>query len=76
MFTTYTYQDYENAGSPLSVLLKAVEEYRSSADFQHALEASSYFRGENPAIARKTILRARKIETRDADGRRRIKTGT
>ena len=62
MFTTYTYQDYLAAEDKIALLCKAIEKFKASAEFVRALSASSYFRGENPTIARKTILRARKIE--------------
>lgn len=60
MFTTYTYQDYLAAEDKIALLCKAIEKFKASAEFVRALSASSYFRGENPTIARKTILRARK----------------
>ena len=76
MFTTYTYQDYLAAEDKIALLCKAIEKFKASAEFVRALNASSYFRGENPTIARKTILRARKIETRGTDGRRHVRAGT
>ena len=76
MFTTYTYQDYLTAEDKIALLCKAIEKFKASAEFVRALSASSYFRGENPTIARKTILRARKIETRGTDGRRHVRAGT
>lgn len=76
MFTTYTYQDYLAAEVKIALLCKAIEKFKASAEFVRALSASSYFRGENPTIARKTILRARKIETRGTDGRRHVRAGT
>ena len=76
MFTTYTYQDYLAAEDKIALLCKAIEKFKASAEFTRALNASSYFRGENPTIARKTILRARKIETRGTDGRRHVRAGT
>ena len=57
MFTTYTYQDYLAAEDKIALLCKAIEKFKASAEFVRALSASSYFRGENPTIARKTILR-------------------
>ncbi|MBE5795823.1 MAG: phage portal protein [Clostridiales bacterium] len=74
MFTTVTYQDYLGAQDQPTLLLEAVKRYKASRGFQHALEANCYFRGENTQVARKTILRARKIETRDAQGRRRVRS--
>lgn len=76
MFTTYTYQDYLAAEDKIALLCKAIEKFKASAEFVRALSASSYFRGENSTIARKTILRARKIETRGTDGRRHVRAGT
>ena len=76
MFTDVTYQDWLAAADRDKLLLTAIDRYKSSRDFRQALEAGEYFRGCNSAVARKTILRARKIETRDASGRKRIRTGT
>ena len=76
MFTDITYQDYLAASDKEALLLEAIRRYKASAAFHHALEANCYFRGENSAVARKTILRARKMEGRDASGRRRIRTAT
>lgn len=76
MFTDVTYQDWLAAADRDRLLLTAIDRYKSSRDFRGALEAGDYFRGCNAAVARKTILRARKIETRDASGRKRIRTGT
>lgn len=76
MFTDVTYQDWLAAADRDKLLLTAIDRYKASRDFRQALEAGDYFRGCNSAVARKTILRARKIETRDASGRKRIRTGT
>ena len=76
MFTDVTYQDWLAAADRDRLLLTAIDRYKASRDFRGALEAGDYFRGCNSAVARKTILRARKIETRDASGRKRIRTGT
>ncbi len=76
MFTTVTYQDYQASQDKGALLLEAVDKYRCSGEFRRALDANCYFRGENPRVARKTILRARKVETRDAQGRRRFRAGT
>lgn len=71
-----TYQDFEQAEDKLAMALGAIERYKASGEFQAALEAERYFRGENTEIGRKTVLKARKIETRDARGRRRVRSGT
>ncbi len=76
MFTDVTYQDWLAAADRDRLLLTAIDRYKASRDFRGALEAGDYFRGCNSAVARKTILRARKIETRDVSGRKRIRTGT
>ncbi len=76
MFTTFTYQDYARAPDKAALLLQAVACFRRSPEFLAALEASRYFRGENPTVAHKTILRARKLETRTPDGRKRVRAGT
>ncbi|MGN0794166.1 MAG: phage portal protein [Aristaeellaceae bacterium] len=76
MFTQVTWQDYLAAEDREALLLQAVTRFKASHDFQQALDANSYFRGENTRIACKTILRARKVETRDAQGRRRVRSAT
>lgn len=76
MFTDVTYQDWLAAQDKSGLLLTAIERYKTSPDFRQALEAGEYFRGCNASVSRKTILRARKIETRDESGRKRIRTGT
>ncbi len=76
MFTHVTWQDYLASEDRGGLLLEAVRQFKTSRGFLHALEANSYFRGENTRVARKTILRARKTETRDAQGRRRIRAAT
>ena len=76
MFTTVTWQDYLAAEDRERLLLQAVSRVRASRGFTNALEANRYFRGENTRVARKTVLRARKIESRDAQGRRRVRSAT
>ena len=56
-------------------MMEAIGRYKSSGRFLRALEAEKYFRGENTEITRKTVLKARKIETRDEKGRRRVRSG-
>ncbi len=75
MYTDVTWQDYQGAEDPLALLVRAIDRYKLSPFFRRALEAASYFRGENTAVSRKTILRARKVETRDEQGRRRVRAG-
>ena len=69
----YTYQDYEKAQDRYGFLLEAVKARRASPEFRRALEAVSYFRGENPEVARKTITRAAVSESRDESGMRRLR---
>jgi len=76
MFTDITWQDYLAAADREALLLEAIRRCKASPAFARALEANSYFRGENPAVARKTILRAHKVSTVDANGRRRARAGT
>ncbi|MGN1370568.1 MAG: phage portal protein [Aristaeellaceae bacterium] len=75
MFTDITWQDFLAASDREALLLEAIRRYKASPAFRRALEANCYFRGENTQVARKTILRARKVEGVDANGRRRVRTG-
>ena len=73
MYTTYTYQDWlatAEAERP-SLLLKIIESYKASDDFQHALVANDYFRADNREVGKKTVLRAMSVQTTDASGRTR-----
>ncbi len=72
--TPITYQTYLSSPDKGKCLLQAIRAYRVSPFFRDGLQASAYFRGENPAIAQKTVLRASKVETTDASGRRRVRT--
>ena len=76
MFTEITWQDFLCSSDKEALLREAIRRYKASPEFHHALEANCYFHGENTQVARKTILRARKIEGRDANGRHRVRTGT
>lgn len=76
MFTDITWQDYLSTQDREVLLLEAIRRYKASPGFHRALEANCYFRGENPQVARKTILRARKIEGVDTAGRHRVRAGT
>ena len=66
-----TFQDWEAAEDKDAFLLAAAAAYKLTPAFRTALDAARYFRGENTAVARKTVLRAVKVETRDEHGRRR-----
>lgn len=76
LFTAITYQDYLRATDKPALAAQAVDRYVASPEFRLALDASAYFRGENPGVARKTVLQACKIETRDENSRRRVRSGT
>ncbi len=76
IFTDITWQDYLAAEDREALLLEAAAKYKASRAFRQALEASAYFRGENTNVSRKTVLRARKIETKDDKGRTRVRTAT
>ena len=69
-----SWQDWAEREDRDAALFEAAEAHRGSAEFRRALEADAYFRGENPTVAAKTLLRAEKLETRDEDGRRRVGT--
>ena len=69
----FTWQDYQSAGDKTDALLAAITAYRHSTEFRKALEANQYFMGDNAEVARKTVLKARKMETTDANGRRRVR---
>lgn len=43
--------------------------YRSSSFFREGLDANAYFRGENPTVSRKTVLRVKKLRRKGSDGR-------
>lgn len=76
MFTTYTYQDWlaESPGKRVEKLKTIIGSYTASPEFKRALEAQSYFRGENTSVAMKTISQAHAVETKDESGRTRKKT--
>lgn len=85
MHTIPTYQQWltrcqGNPNNPpeaaIAFLLEAVDSYRLSHPFRQMLESLAYFRGENVAVGRKTVLRAQQMETVDASGRRRIRATT
>ena len=78
MYTDITYQDWQLTPEwdRPELLKKIIRQYKSSPEFRTALTANLYFRSENPVVARKTILRAKKMEYKDANGRRRVKSGT
>ena len=71
LFTAITWQDYLRSPDPRRLLPEAVRRYRSSDEFRTALDANAYFRGENPTVARKTVLRVKKLRRLGADGRTR-----
>lgn len=74
MFTVYTYQDWENTpDNEKGVLLqKIVQAYKTSRDYQSALTATKYFRGDNPEVMQKTILEKGAYKYRDEDGMEKV----
>lgn len=76
MFTQITWQDYQASSDRFALVSEGIRQYKASAGFAHALDANCYFRGENPRVAGKTILRARRVETLDPSGRRRVRAAT
>ena len=76
MYTDVTYQDWLAAPEydRPKMILDIIKGYKASADFTSGLTANQYFRSDNPEVAKKTILRAKKMESTDASGRRRIRT--
>ena len=78
MFTAVTYQDWAAAPEQKrpAMLRDIIAQYKASSEFTLALEAMQYFQGRNPSVAHKTILKARKVQTRDASGRTRYKAST
>lgn len=76
MFTDITWQDYLAAADRDRCVLDAIRRYKAGRTFRTALEANAYFRGENTAVARKTVLRAGKLTEHCADGRSRTRPVT
>ena len=76
MYTDVTYQDWLAAPEydRPKMILDIIKGYKASADFTSGLTANQYFRSDNQEVAKKTILRAKKMESTDASGRRRIRT--
>ena len=54
----YTFQDYQHAADKHAFILDAVKARKAAPAFRQALEAVSYFRGQNTEVARKTVARA------------------
>ena len=78
MYVDVTFQDWERtpeAERP-RLLRDIIAGYKASQEFTAGLTANQYFRGDNTVVAQKTILKARKIEYKDASGRTRTRAGT
>lgn len=78
MFTDVTWQDWlavPEYKRP-ELLYQIVRLYKATGEFRAALTANQYFRGDNPVVAGKTILKAKKMEYRDKNGRMRVRSGT
>lgn len=69
MFTQYTYQDWLDAGNKTVFLENAITAYKASADFRYALTAQDYFRGSNPEVMKKMLLKIEAQEVKDEKGR-------
>lgn len=69
MYTAITYQDWEaTPETQRPALLEAIiGSYKVSDDFRQALDALKYFRGENPTVAEKVILREGIYRARSTD---------
>ena len=70
MFTQYTYQDWEKTPEQKrpELLMKIVQKYKGSDDFQKALTANCYFRSENEAVLSKVILQKGSYRYTDKNG--------
>lgn len=72
MYISKTFQDWEKAPDKIDFMRGVVREYKGSPEFSHALEAMEYFRGENPTVQNKTIVRARRVAVEDENGERKV----
>ena len=65
MYTDVTYQDWLAAPEydRPKMILDIIKGYKASAEFTSGLTANQYFRSDNPEVAKKTILRARKMDS-------------
>ena len=71
MFTEITYQDWLKAPDRRAMLGEIAAQYKRSQEFRDALEALDYFRAENRAVMKKTVLKARTYEVTDGEGRQK-----
>ncbi|MBR3795772.1 MAG: phage portal protein [Clostridia bacterium] len=73
MYTKHTYQDWlatpETERPELA--RQIVQRYVSSDDFKTALLADRYFRGDNPTIEKKRVLRAVAVDAPGGKGKKR-----
>ncbi len=67
MYTKITYQDWLAATDRKALMLTAIEQYKGSDDFKHALEADDYFHAKNRAIAKKVLLKADVVTKTEED---------
>ena len=68
MFTDITYQDWLQTARTAEDARGIVRKYKASAFFRAALEADRYFRGENPTLDSKYLLRVRTTQREDEHG--------
>ena len=73
MYTTHTYQDWLSTPEQDRPVLarEIVRSYCGSAEFRRALTALDYFRGDNPTIRQKMLLRPVAVTYKDEHGRTR-----
>lgn len=84
MFTAVTWQDWQSEGydaveaenthaqaQKAEYIGRIIKLYKASDDFRNALTANEYFRGNNPEVQKKAILRKRlvDVEVQGEDGR-------
>lgn len=67
MFIDITYQDWEQITDKAGMIGRVIDSYKASADFLRALEGLDYFKGDNAAIRKKTVLRADVLEYTDPE---------
>lgn len=68
MFTDVTYQDWQQTARTAEDARAIVRKYKASTFFRAALEADRYFRGENPTLDSKYLLRVRMTQREDDHG--------
>lgn len=75
MYTRHTYQDYLAADNKIDFIKDVIRCYKSSKDFNTALDAKQYFYGENPTLRKKYLVQYNAREYTDDNGLRQISGG-